>query len=237
LMIPEEASFQLSAYVETPGWIRVVPRGYLVSEWAGKKWVTPLLPQMFYGATGEQLTTWRQYIPRAGWQVILYRVAGKPEIPREHLPWRQYENPSEKLVLGRRVPGVLQPIDVGLPAFATSTPGQLYEVHMETREVIVDEERLASLLLEELPRRVEGFKISWLEIDGRTVRMQVVGSPFAWSLVLALLPEIFMLVGVALLAVSIFLVWTMVPSWIAGMMFAGVLILGAGYIFRRLIAA
>jgi len=93
LLLPEESSFQLEAYVEAPGWVRIVPRGYLVSEWAGKKWITPLIPQMFYGATGEQLTTWRQYIPKAGWQVIMSRRAGEPKIPREQLPWRQLEDP------------------------------------------------------------------------------------------------------------------------------------------------
>ena len=79
LMIPEDTSFMIEAYVESPGWVSVIPRGYLVSEWAGRKWKTPLLPQMFYGAAGEQLTTWRQYIPKAGWQVVLSRRAADLE--------------------------------------------------------------------------------------------------------------------------------------------------------------
>jgi len=95
LMIPEETSFMIEAYVERPGWVTIIPRGYLISEWAGRKWKTPLLPQMFYGATGEQLTTWRQYIPKAGWQVILSRRAGRPRIPREQLAWRPIEDPPE----------------------------------------------------------------------------------------------------------------------------------------------
>jgi len=94
-MVPEGTSFMIEAYVESPGWVSIIPRGYLVSEWAGRKWKTPLLPQMFYGAAGEQLTSWRQYIPKAGWQVILSRRAGRPRIPREQLAWRPIEDPSE----------------------------------------------------------------------------------------------------------------------------------------------
>ena len=136
---------------------------------------------------------------------------------------------GSKLVLGRRVPGVLQPIDVKLKAFSFSKPGQLYELHMETADLIADKERLADLLIHELPNVAEGLKVTWLEIGDYTVRMQVVGSPFAWSAVVAFLPEIFMLVGAALLTVSVFIVWSMVPGWVAGMMLAGAILLGMGY--------
>ena len=89
LMIPEEGSFTLSAYMESPGYVRFVPKGYLVSRREGETWVAPIIPQLFYGASGEQLGTWRQYIPEAGEVTLLSRVAGHPEVPREQLFWRR----------------------------------------------------------------------------------------------------------------------------------------------------
>lgn len=90
LMIPEEGSFSLSAYATSPGYQSLVLRGYLVERRNGETWVAPLIPQLFYGVTGAQLgPTWRQYLPAAGEQVVLSRVGGKPEVPREELYWRK----------------------------------------------------------------------------------------------------------------------------------------------------
>lgn len=89
LMIPEEGSFSMTANVTAPGFQTVIPKGLLFSRRQGEVWVAPLIPQLFYGADGTQLATWRQYLPSAGSQVILSRVAGKPEVPREELWWRK----------------------------------------------------------------------------------------------------------------------------------------------------
>ena len=95
VLIPEEGSFTLTAYVESPGYIRVAPTGYIISERRDGTWIAPLLPQMFYGATGTQLTTWRQYIPSAGSQVILSKPVGELLVPKEELYWRKIEPEKE----------------------------------------------------------------------------------------------------------------------------------------------
>lgn len=90
LTIPQEGSFSLTANITTPGYQSTVLRGYLVERRDGEVWIAPLIPRLFYGVTGAQLgATWRQWIPAAGEQVILSRVAGKPEVPREELFWRR----------------------------------------------------------------------------------------------------------------------------------------------------
>lgn len=99
VLIPEEGNFSLTAYVESPGYIRVAPTGYIISKHRDGTWIAPLLPQMFYGATGTQLTTWRQYIPSAGSQVILSKPAGKLLVPKEELYWRKIREP-EKVEVG-----------------------------------------------------------------------------------------------------------------------------------------
>lgn len=90
LMIPEEGSFSLSAYITTPGYQTVIPKGYLKSTRNGEVWIAPLIPQLFYGVTGQQLgPSWRQYFSGTGEHVILSRVAGQPEVPREELYWKK----------------------------------------------------------------------------------------------------------------------------------------------------
>lgn len=90
LMIPEEGSFSLSAYITAAGYQTLIPKGYLKSTRNGEVWIAPLIPQLFYGVTGQQLgPSWRQYFSGTGEHVILSRVAGKPEVPREELYWRK----------------------------------------------------------------------------------------------------------------------------------------------------
>jgi hypothetical protein len=89
LMLDEDESFSLSAYIEAPGQVRVAPSGYLVSHRSDGTYIAPLIPQLFYGWNGAQLQTWRQDITATGEQVILSRVGGEPSVPREELYWRK----------------------------------------------------------------------------------------------------------------------------------------------------
>lgn len=96
LMLDEDQSFTLTGYVESPGYQSIVLKGYLISKRSDGTYIAPLIPQLFYGVSGEQLRTWRQWIPSAGEQVLLSRVAGMPEVPREELWWRKVAEPAVK---------------------------------------------------------------------------------------------------------------------------------------------
>lgn len=99
VLLSEDQSFSLTANVTSPGYMRVALKGYLVSKRNGETWIAPLIPQLFYGASGQQLATWRQNIPQAGSQVILSRKAGGyPKVPREELYWRQVKPEEEEAV-------------------------------------------------------------------------------------------------------------------------------------------
>jgi len=89
LMLDEDESFSLTANVESPGYQRVVLQGYLVSRRSDGTYIAPLIPQLFYGADGTQLQTWRQNLTTTGSQVILSRFGGEPSVPREELYWRK----------------------------------------------------------------------------------------------------------------------------------------------------
>ena len=103
LMLDEDESFSLTANVTSPGYQTIALRGFLVSRRGGETWVAPLIPQLFYGVSGEQLQTWRQYFSEAGEQVILYRYPEDPEVPREELWWRRVPSREETVRTAQEV--------------------------------------------------------------------------------------------------------------------------------------
>jgi hypothetical protein len=105
LYLDEDESFSLSAYVESPGEVRTVLSGYLISYRADGTYVAPLIPQLFYGWSGQQLQTWRQNITSTGEQVILSRAGGQPSVPREELAWRKVSLPQRGTGLVRGTAG------------------------------------------------------------------------------------------------------------------------------------
>ena len=88
-MLEEDESFSLTAYVESLGEQRMALTGYLVSRRSDGTYIAPLIPQLFYGANGNQLQTWRQNLTATGNQVILSRSGGLPKVPRQDLYWRK----------------------------------------------------------------------------------------------------------------------------------------------------
>ena len=87
-IIGEDESFSLTANITSPGFQRIGLKGYLIKRTSNGTYVASLIPQMFYGVSGEQLTTWRQEFTEAGDQIILSRGAGGyPKVPDEELYW------------------------------------------------------------------------------------------------------------------------------------------------------
>lgn len=95
LLLDEDESFSMSAYVDSPGEQRIALSGYLVQHRGDGTYVASLLPQLFYGVTGTQLQTWRQDFTATGDQVILSRSGGLPMLPREELNWRKVESTEQ----------------------------------------------------------------------------------------------------------------------------------------------
>ena len=89
LMLDEDESFSMEAYVTSPGYQSPILKGFLVQQRADGTYATPLNPRLFYGASGSALSTWRQYLPTSGAQTILSRSGGLPNLPREELYWRK----------------------------------------------------------------------------------------------------------------------------------------------------
>ena len=90
LMLDEDESFSMSAYVQALGEQTIALSGYLVEHRSDGTYIAPLIPDLFYGASGNQLQhSWRQNFTATGDQMILSRSGGLPKVPRQELYWRK----------------------------------------------------------------------------------------------------------------------------------------------------
>lgn len=85
-MLDEHEDFSMTAHVEVDGEQRVIVSGYLIKQKADGVYRAQLIPQLFYGENGQQLSSWRQYLT-AGDHVILSRSGGNPHVPDSELNW------------------------------------------------------------------------------------------------------------------------------------------------------
>jgi len=112
IYLNEDESFSLTANVTSPGYQRIALKGYLVSRGNDGVYIAPLIPQLFYGADGTQLQTWRQNLTQTGSQVILSRAAGGyPEVPKEELYWRKVSD----FEVEKKKEEAIQPVTLQLP--------------------------------------------------------------------------------------------------------------------------
>jgi len=90
LYLDENQYFSMNAYIQTPGEQTVALSGYLVQRRSDGTYIAPLIPDLFYGADGNQLShSWRQNFTVTGDQTILSRSGGEPSVPRNELYWRK----------------------------------------------------------------------------------------------------------------------------------------------------
>lgn len=78
--------FKLDAHIDATGQQRVVLTGYIQKRKADGLYQAPLVPELFFGANGQQLETWSQYLT-AGDHTILRRDSGNPSVPDSELFW------------------------------------------------------------------------------------------------------------------------------------------------------
>lgn len=226
LRLDKDESFSMQANVTSPGPQRIVLRGFITERRPDGLYAAPLIPQLFYGADGKPLTTWRQYLPSAGPQVILSRSAGLPKVPREELFWRRIGDavvaPVGVYSVGQRVPGSLTPLSPITLSTGETERGRFYELHIDT-DGIPDPRRAVEALVEGLRNR--GVETVWASADARQIRLQVAGSPFAWAVLLPFIPTILSVVGIVVTLIAAYLIVTGIPAWAWGVLAIGVLLM------------
>ena len=102
-MLNENEDFKLDAHVDATGQQRIIVEGYLVRRKADGVYQTPLIPEMFFGANGQQLTTWSQYLT-AGDHTVLRRDSGNPRVSDQDLFWMKVSGGAQPAVPVRQTP-------------------------------------------------------------------------------------------------------------------------------------
>jgi len=226
LMLGWDESFSMQANVTSPGYQGVVLRGYITDRRLDGLYAAPLLPQLFYGADGTQLTTWRQYISGTGSQTILSRSGGQPSIPKEELYWRRVGNtvsaPVGVYSVGQKIPGSLQPLSQLALSMGGTEKGKYYELHIDT-DGMPDPRKAVETLIAGL--RAQGHGTVWASADAKRINIQIAGSPMAWALLIPLIPTILSVVGVVVTLIAVYMIFTGIPGWALGLLAIGLLFL------------
>lgn len=132
--------------------------------------------------------------------------------------------------LGKKPEGKLEYIPREI--LTESVPGQLYEIHIRTQSLLgrggPDKETIASILIKELPERFNGLIIHWIEINDEMIKVSITGSPFAWAALFLALPQILAVIGVTVLMIGVYLLWTHVPGYVVGLIVIGALLIFVG---------
>lgn len=100
LILDEKEDFTMDATVEADGYQRIMVTGYLERRKADGVYRTPIVPQMFFGADGQRLETWRQYLKKGSY-VVLSRDSGNPVV--SDVVWRKVSDTTPPKVGNGRV--------------------------------------------------------------------------------------------------------------------------------------
>ena len=226
LMLDWDENFSMQANVTSPGPQRIALRGYITERRPDGLYAASLLPQLFYGADGTQLTSWRQNLTGTGEQTILSRSGGQPSIPKEELYWRRVGNavgfPVGVYSVGQKIPGSLQRLSQQILSTGGTEKGKFYEIHIDT-DGIPDPRIAVDTLIAGF--RNQGEETVWASVDGRRIQIQIAGSPIAWVALIPLIPAILSVLGVVVTLVAIYLIFTGIPGWAWGLLAVGLLFL------------
>ena len=110
-------------------------------------------------------------------------------------------------------------------ALTSSVPGKHYHMRVSVNEVSTDDEvALAQRIAEGLAEKFDA-EVKYIRIENGVIDIQLEGSPFDWVSVAAWLPSVFVLSGIALIGVSVYTVFSAIPSWAWGTLAVGIILL------------
>lgn len=106
---------------------------------------------------------------------------------------------------GRRVIGRTR---IALKSVLTdSIPGKKYQLVIDTSTIPdVKKKETFALLKDKLETPEWRIEILYAEVGDNRITLQIVGSPFAWALLIAFLPEILSLLGISVIAIAAFFI-------------------------------
>lgn len=125
---------------------------------------------------------------------------------------------------GKHVVGRL--VEIPTVTLGESVPEKIYELHIKT-DGVSNAEEVVTLLAEKLYNEFKA-KAIWAEVDGAEIKLQIIGSPFVWALLIPFIPAILALLGITTILISVYSVFAAIPGWAWGLLVVGVVLIFAG---------
>jgi hypothetical protein len=126
------------------------------------------------------------------------------------------------LEYGKRIEAKTIPIPKEM--LTETVPGATYQIEITTNG-IPDPAQAIETITTEFQKKFPTVKIKWIGIKDNTIQIQIEGSPVAWSTIIAYLPLILSLIGVAALIIAIYLLVSAAPGYVWGLLFVGLVLL------------
>ena len=98
-------------------------------------------------------------------------------------------------------------------------PGWTYEVLIRTDKPAPP--NTIDTILTQFKLKLPQVKILWIGVEGNEIRIQLQGSPVAWSTILALISWILPLLGLAMMLIAVWAVISAVPGWAWALLITG----------------
>jgi hypothetical protein len=124
---------------------------------------------------------------------------------------------------GTPVRGRLVPVSEPELSVKMALPGELYQVEIQTSGV-PDPQGALETLISELDNRF-GAKTVYAYADSERILLQLYGSPFAWSALIPFLPLILGGIGIVVTFISVWFIFSGIPSWAWGLLAIGIVTL------------
>lgn len=124
-------------------------------------------------------------------------------------------------------------LEIPKETLTDSVPGKFYALSIDCSGTTSDDTavQLAKALTKGLWEKFRA-KVAYLAITPNRIDIQLEGSPFAWAALIAFLPSILTLFGIALIGIAVYTVFAAIPSWAWGVLAIGVI-----FIFAAPVAA
>jgi hypothetical protein len=124
-----------------------------------------------------------------------------------------------------KIPKYRKYVKVDLETMAEAEKGKEYLVIVKTSPIPVEKagelaEKLKTGLREEF-----NAKVLYMSIKDDEIAMYIMGSPFAWAALIAWLPAILGLFGIAMIGIGIWNAIASIPSWVYATLISGIFIL------------
>lgn len=122
------------------------------------------------------------------------------------------------LELGKKLSGRL--LEIPRVVLTESVPDKVYQLRIETKG-IVNEKEVGKAIVTELHNKFRA-RVIWIRIENGVINLQLIGSPFAWVVLLAFLPTMLAIFGIVVVLISLYSVLAAIPGWAWGLLAVGI---------------